>query len=236
MSYREVGSSSEVKDAPFGFGSGTMGRAGRSIISADQLTAIRTGGMISNTAVINSADLDRMKRSTLILSTDQIRDNEEQREAGLAVKRAASNARKARMAQKAAESAQRAPKSDVELLAAAEQQAMLQAAGVQRDEQLDSVKMLNTLGARAAAFTIRQQQLKEKEEREVREREYDDRMNAMMELDRLKDLQKREHIEHSKLKQRLIDKEVLMQQIDGRRDQLQREQLVYCSRIYQQSP
>merc|ERR1719183_1587707 len=110
-----------------------MGRAGRSIISADQLTAIRTGGRISNTAVINSADLDRMKRSTLILSTDQIRDNEEQREAGLAVKRAASNARKARMAQKAAESAQRAPKSDVELLAAAEQQAMLQAAGVQRD-------------------------------------------------------------------------------------------------------
>jgi hypothetical protein len=223
MSYRKVGNSSEVEDALFGFGSGTMGRAGRSIISADQLTAIRTGGRISNTAVINSADLDRMKRSTLILSTDQIRDNEEQREAGLAVKRAASNARKARMAQKAAESAQRAPKSDVELLAAAEQQAMLQAAGVQRDEQLDSVKMLNTLGARAAAFTIRQQQLKEKEEREVREREYDDRMNAMMELDRLKDLQKREHIEHSKLKQRLVDKEVLMQQIDGRRKQRLRD-------------
>ena len=97
MSYRKVGNSSEVEDALFGFGSGTMGRAGRSIISADQLTAIRTGGRISNTAVINSADLDRMKRSTLILSTDQIRDNEEQREAGLAVKRAASNARKARV-------------------------------------------------------------------------------------------------------------------------------------------
>lgn len=223
MSYRKVSNRSEVDDGLFGFRSGTMGSAGRSIVSAEQLSAIRGGGKISNTAVINSADLDRMKRSTLILSTDQIRSNEEAKEQTLAVKRAASNARKTKMARKAAESAQRAPKSDVELLAAAEQQAMLQAAGVQRDEQLDSVKMLNTLGARAAAFTIRQQQLKEKAEREVREREYDDRMNAMMELDRLKDLQKREQIEHAKLKQRLVDKDVLMLQIDGRRKQRLRD-------------
>ena len=73
MSYRKVSNRSEVDDGLFGFRSGTMGSAGRSIVSAEQLSAIRGGGKISNTAVINSADLDRMKRSTLILSTEQIR-------------------------------------------------------------------------------------------------------------------------------------------------------------------
>merc|ERR1719446_649724 len=124
-----------------------------------------------------------------------MRKNEEDREQALSIKRAQSNARKAKMARKAAESAARAPKSDVELLAAAEKQARLEAAGVQRDEQLDSVKALNTLGTRAAAFTIRKQQLKEKAEREQRDKDYDDRMNAMMELDCLRDLRERELIE-----------------------------------------
>ncbi len=35
----------------------------------------------------------------------------------------------------------------------------------QIDENLDMVKMLNTLGARAAAFTVRDQQLGEREKR-----------------------------------------------------------------------
>lgn len=66
-SYRKVSNRSEVDDGLFGFRSGTMGSSGRSIVSAEQLSAIRSGGKISNTAVVDSADLDRMKRSTLIL-------------------------------------------------------------------------------------------------------------------------------------------------------------------------
>jgi hypothetical protein len=67
MSYRKVSNRSEVDDGLFGFRSGTMGSADRSIVSAEQLSAIRGCGKISNTAVVDSADLDRMKRSTLIL-------------------------------------------------------------------------------------------------------------------------------------------------------------------------
>lgn len=58
-----------------------------------------------------------------------------------------------------------AKKSDIELQKAEREKAVRDLAEKQVDGNLDMVKMLNTLGARAAAFTIRDQQLGDRHRR-----------------------------------------------------------------------
>ena len=58
-----------------------------------------------------------------------------------------------------------AKKSDIEIEKIAREKMIRDLAEKQVDENLDMVKMLNTLGARAAAFTVRDQQLAERESR-----------------------------------------------------------------------
>ena len=67
-------------------------------------------------------------------------------------------ARKERMLQLEASAKAKSRKSDMELEREARKGAIRQMADKALDENLDLVKMLNTLGARAAAFTIRDQQ------------------------------------------------------------------------------
>jgi hypothetical protein len=88
-----------------------------------------------------------------------------------------------------------AKKSDIELANMEREKAIRELAENQIDENLDMVKMLNSLGARAAAFTIRDQQLADRERRASVEGDYDKRMDLIMEIDRLKDLAERERIE-----------------------------------------
>jgi hypothetical protein len=90
-----------------------------------------------------------------------------------------------------------AKKSDIELANMEREKAIRELAENQIDENLDMVKMLNSLGARAAAFTIRDQQLADRERRASVEGDYDKRMDLIMEIDRLKDLAERERIEVS---------------------------------------
>lgn len=78
------------------------------------------------------------------------------------------------------------------------------------DENLDLVKMLNTLGARAAAFTIRDRQLAEKGGYGKAQREYDAKMDLLMEIDRLEDLKKRDDAEALRRRKRVEDRKVLV--------------------------
>jgi hypothetical protein len=217
MGYHTLNNSSSADESLFGGGQRSMSNAGRTVISGDELRTLKSGGRHNNATFISNNDFARIRQSAVIKSAEVLRQEADVQEQQNAVKQDKARQRKAMMAQKAEMAKQKAPRSDVEMLAEAERQALLESASVQRDEQLDSVKLLNTLGARAAAFTIREQQLKELEERRSREKEYDDRMNKMMELDRLKDLMQREVVEDAKLRKRLSDKDVLMEQIEGRR-------------------
>ena len=58
-----------------------------------------------------------------------------------------------------------AKKSDIEVAKIERERTIRDLAEKQVDENLDMVKMLNSLGARAAAFTIRDQQLADLEQR-----------------------------------------------------------------------
>jgi hypothetical protein len=216
--YRRVGSGREVDESLFGASPRTR-NAGASIVSGATLNTLRD----SNATFVSSGDLQRIMQSTRIETNESIRMKQEAQEEERAVKQRVARERKGRMAKKAAAAAARRPMSDVEMQNEAQRIALLDGASKQRDEQMDGVKLLATLGARAAAFTIRDQQLKEMEERRSREKEYDHRMNRVMEIDRLKDLQRREAVEGVKASKRLQDREVLMQQIDERKKQRERE-------------
>jgi len=189
--------------------------------------AARPGAGLSKSVVITRAELARLRDASRIITEVDIRNEAEGKEKVMAAKMAKSRARKAKMARLGEEAKRKAPKSDVQLLAEAETSALLKMAELQRDEELDSVKLLQTLGARAAAFTIRHQQLKERDERLENEKIYDQRCNTLMEIERLKGLQAVEKEAKIKRAKRYADKEVLMQQIAAREEErLKRQKAV----------
>lgn len=188
-----------------------LGNAGRSIASPRRI-------------VLSRAELSRIQDSTIILTPEQMRINKEKADAQRDVIMRKSKARKEYLIQKGEETKRKAPKSDVQLLRIAETKAKLAAAREQTEEELDSVKLLNTLGSRAAAFTIRKQQLQEKEEREEREKQYEVRLNLIMEINRL-ELQKKEEVEvQEKRKRRYDDQKILLKQIAHREEMRQDKQ------------
>jgi hypothetical protein len=109
----------------------------------------------------------------------------------------------------------------------------------QIDESHDAVKLLQSMGQRAVAFTIRDQQLEEKKRlvtiykyitcitfpnqchpcifslHEL-EKQMEKRTDMMMELDRLKDIQRREEEEMMKRTKRIEDRSVINDQIAAR--------------------
>lgn len=72
------------------------------------------------------------------------------------------------------------------------------------------------MSARAVAFTIRDEQLKEKERREKTEEEYNQRMDILMEIDRIKDIERRDEEEQQKRKKRIEDRKVITEQMQQR--------------------
>ena len=200
--YRRVGSGRDVDESLFGSRSPAR-TAGANIVSGATLKTLRD----ANATFLNTGDVARIRASTRIMTQDMVRQDAERAEQQRAIKQKVARQRKERMKKKADAAAARQEKSDVEMQQEAERIALLEKANTQRDEQMDGVKMLATLGARAAAFTIRDQQLKELEERRARDGLYDERMDRLMEIDRLQDLQRREAVEDQKRRQRLQDRE-----------------------------
>lgn len=166
-----------------------------------------------NAVVVSRSELNRMKAGSILRTEEDVRREQEDREAIQAEKQKAARSRKERMLKLEAEAKQKAKKSDMEIMKIARDKTIRELAEKQVDENLDLVKMLNTLGARAAAFTIRDKQLEEKASREHIEKDYNQRMDMLMEVDRLKDLQERERVEEERLAKRLVDREVIVQQM-----------------------
>lgn len=127
-----------------------------------------------------------------------------------------SKERKDRMRELEKRAEQLAKKSDVEIAEIARKQAIREMAEKQIDYNNDVVKLLNSMAQRAAAFTIRDQQLEEKHRIESLQKEIDQRKNVEIELDRLKDIQRREEEERYKKVKRVEDRKVIDEQIEAR--------------------
>lgn len=173
----------------------------------------RRSALPTNSVVVSAKDINAMKqRSILRSSADEMRERA-MREAALEEKQKISRMRKEKMLQMEIDAKNKAKKSDIELANIEREKAIRELAENQIDENLDMVKMLNSLGARAAAFTIRDQQLADRAARASVEGDYDKRMDLIMEIDRLKELSERERIEEDKRNKRIQDREVIVSQI-----------------------
>lgn len=172
---------------------------------------------------VDEGDLQRIKRETKILTPAQIEELEAAQDAELERQRLVAKQRKEHMVKLSEEAARRAPKSEIEQIFAAEKEQTLRRANVLKDQAHDSVKLMKTLGARAQAFTIRDQQLKVKSELEDEHHVYDEKMNMRMEIERLEGLKRQEEIDETKKTKRYADRKVLEDQIEERRRQREKE-------------
>ncbi|POM73116.1 nuclease domain containing hypothetical protein [Phytophthora palmivora] len=186
----------------------------------------RTGKRIATktqVVVVPEDELERIKAETTILTPAEIEALEAQREADQEQQRLTSKARKEHMLKLSEEAARRAPKSEIEQIFSAEKHEIRRRAQVLKDQMHDSVKLMKTLGTRAQAFTIRDQQLKVKKELEEEHHVYDEKMNTLMEIERLESLKRQEHRDEVKKQKRFADRKVLEDQIEDRRRQRQKE-------------
>ncbi|KAJ0402868.1 hypothetical protein P43SY_000482 [Pythium insidiosum] len=169
--------------------------------------------------VIDESDLERIKGESKILTPAQMEELAAKREAEQEQIRLFAKARKEHMQRLGEEAARRAPKSEIEQLLEAEKQQVLRKAAILKDLDHDSVKLMRTLGARAQAFTIRDEQKKMKKELEEEHHVYDEKMNILMEVERLEGLKRQEEIDDAKKVKRYADRKVLEEQIQERRRQ-----------------
>lgn len=173
--------------------------------------------------VVADNDLKRIKNETRIFTAAELEEYEAQRDAEVEKQRLSAKARKEYMMRLSEEAALRAPKSEIEQIFEVEKQETLRRASALKDQTHDTVKLMKTLGARAQAFTIRDQQLKVKENIEEERHVYDEKMNVLMEVERLEGLKRQEDIDEVKKQKRIADRKVLEDQIAERKRQRERE-------------
>lgn len=173
--------------------------------------------------VVADADLARMKDETKIFTAANLEDLEAEREAELERQRLSAKARKEHMMKLSEDAARRAPKSAIEQIAEVEKRETLRRASALKDQCHDTVKLMKTLGARAQAFTIRDQQLKVKESIDEERHVYDEKLNVLMEVERLEGLKRQEDVDERKQQKRFADRKVLEEQIAERQRQRMRE-------------
>ncbi|KAG5183801.1 tumor suppressor, Mitostatin-domain-containing protein [Tribonema minus] len=210
--YRVVSRGSEVDEALFGGASkGSKGSPAKHTTQAQKVAK-----PAPNTTMLSTKELHSIREHAIIKSNSEEQAERERLERENDQRQQAARARKQRMIQMADEAKAKAKRSDLELETIAREQLVRKMANEKLDENNDLVKMLNSLGSRAAAFTIRDQQLADRASKESTEKEYDTRMDKVMELDRLKSLQARDEVEQAKLRKRHEDRKVIMEQIETR--------------------
>ncbi|CEG47872.1 ptype atpase [Plasmopara halstedii] len=231
--YRRIAHSPQVDDTLFGAekqlrkhrtNDRTL-QAGRNIVGArsNNSSNQEVGG---NDSVVSLDELERIKAETKILTAVDLEALEAKLETDQEHQRLASKARKEHMIKLSEEAALRAPKSEIEQIFSAEKHEILRRARVLQEQTHDSVKLMKTLGTRAQAFTIRDQQLKVKKELEAEHHLYDEKMNTLMEIARLESLKRQEEQDEIKKQKRIADRKVLEDQIEDRRRQRQKESAI----------
>ncbi|KDO18761.1 hypothetical protein SPRG_15949 [Saprolegnia parasitica CBS 223.65] len=226
--YRRLASKESVDDALFGRSvasrDGDRSRqAGRDIVrgssnqEAEPPVAKKKNLPTTIATVLPPHELSRIRGTTRILSDAEREAMAAKKEEDNEKLRIHARARKQHMMERAAEAATRAPKSDIEQIFDAENDAIRKRAAMLKDQAHDSVKLMKTLGARAAAFTIRDEQIKRKHEIEEVEAMRHEKLNVMMEIDRLQGLKRQEEVAEAKRLKRIRDREVLEDQIRERK-------------------
>lgn len=166
---------------------------------------------------LTSSDLERIKSSVVTQSPEEKEAARLRAEREKEEQQRTARARNARMKELEIKAESRKVKTDLEVADIAKADAIRRIAEEKIDKDNDMVRMLDSLGARAIAFTVRDEQLKDKARREQAEREYNRRMDMEMELDRVRDLKRRDDEERRRIAKREEDKKIINEQMEWRR-------------------
>jgi len=168
---------------------------------------------------ITSSELEKIKSGVVVRTAAEeererarLRRDKEEREK-------TARARNNRMKDLERKAESKKVKSDLEVADVAKAEAIRRLAEDKIDKDNDMVRMLDSLGSRAIAFTVRDQQLKDKDQRDKAEAAYQRRMDMQMELERVKDLKRRNDEEKLRAVKREEDRKVINEQMDWRHTQ-----------------
>lgn len=209
--YRAVSTQSVIDETLFGDDTSKLnGATRRRIVKAP---------VPPSAVVISAHELLRIKNESIIKTEADLAEEREQAMRAREEKERKARDRIARMKELEKRAAQLSKKSDEEIAAEARKQAIRDAAGKQRDQNSDVVKMLNSMAQRAAAYSIRDQQLEEKHRLAEIEKQIEKRQDLLVEMDRITEIQKREQEEAEKRRKRFDDRKVITEQIEMRERQ-----------------
>lgn len=175
-----------------------------------------TGQPTGQSIIISQEELNRVKATAVFKSEIEIMAEIEDAQKLKENKQQEARKRKERMKQLEVIAAQKAKKTEEEIEKQTKDQDIRDAAASKMNGYSDVVKVLSSMSCRAAAFTMREKQLEEKKLREAGEKQYDHRMDLIMEVDRLTELQRREQEEAIKRSKRIADRKVITDQMEQR--------------------
>lgn len=210
--YRTVGAGQNVDESLFGE---TQSNRVKSAKKGDTKSSPRS--QIPQSVVISAEELERIKKSSVYKTEAEIAAEREELLKSKHERERQAKDRKERMKQLEIQAVAKAKLSDADVERMAREKAIRDDANSKLDERSDVYKALNSMSARAVAFTLREKQLEEKARREAIEREYDRSLDIAMEIDRIKDLQRREQEAEEKKQKRIRDRTVITEQMEQRR-------------------
>ena len=178
-----------------------------------------TGPLAPQSVVITQRELERIKGEAQIKTAMDLEEEKRDYEQQKQEKEKIARDRKLKMRELEKRALKLTKKSDEEIAQQAKEDAIRNHAAIIRDNDSDVIKLLSSMATRAAAFSVRDKQLEEKKQREHVEEEYERRMDILMEVDRLKEIQRREQEEQEKIFKRVSDRQTITDQIRDRERQ-----------------
>lgn len=168
------------------------------------------------TVVINVDELKRMKNIANELSTEEKQAQRKVLEEQKQQQRATANARKQKIIDKEEERKRNIQKTDLEIEDDCKRKVLNDRATQIKLEEHDEVKHMNQQMIYAKCVTIREKQLDEKKNIAWEIQEEEERLDLMMEIERLKVMKKLEDEEVVKVEQRRVGASIIVKQIKER--------------------
>eukprot|EP00051_Salpingoeca_urceolata_P004904 m.68742 g.68742 ORF g.68742 m.68742 type:complete len:558 (+) comp13925_c0_seq1:220-1893(+) len=189
------------------------------IVTKDGVRKIKVPQKESQTescVVLSQADYDRICRSAVVKTKEQLRKEREQAKASKLDRAEQASRRRAEMQQVEARQRKAQPISDLELEEQQKRERITEGATRLREEEEDEIKRLNEMILQAKVYAIRDAQMQEKVQLHEQDRDYELRLDQMMEEERIKGLQQQEEADMDVKRKRIADATELRKQIQER--------------------
>ena len=207
-----------MDEALFGAKAGNSGQAGK--ITEAEIQKVKTlvlkGSAPETAAVIPLSEIQRMKAAAVLKSKEEMLSEQKVLEEQKEQQRSAAKARKERMMHLEAERQKAAPLTESEKEQKERDKFFKERAKQMLDQEYDDVKTMNQMVLYSKIVTVRDEQLKEKKKIEEEKKTVEDRLDLMMEIERLKVIKYHDEREQKWKEDKLQGAAVLKEQIKER--------------------